>query len=340
MTHDLNESLIFVKVVERGSFTAAATALGVPKTTVSRKVAELEQRLGTRLLMRTTRKLGLTEAGQVYFEHCAQIARDLDEAEAAVSQLNGAPRGWLRFTAPYSVGINLLAQVQHEFMAQYPEVRLEMVLDNDIVDIVGNELDLALRVGPLPDSTLAARRLVRFTSRVYASPAYLARHGEPLAPEELEHHRSVAGTRDRRSGGRFAWRLGRDGEAHEDFAVHPVFVANDPFMLRTAVLQGLGIGRLPDAMARPFEQHGLLRRVLASWAAEPADLNAVFPHGRALSPKVRAFVDFLATRLADIDALLAVPKCMLEADDTPAAAAAPVERLLADLEQREAETPA
>ena len=340
MTHDLNESLIFVKVVERGSFTAAATVLGVPKTTVSRKVAELEERLGTKLLMRTTRKLGLTEAGQVYYEHCAQIARDLDDAENAVSQLNGAPRGWLRFTAPYSVGINLIAQVQHEFMAQYPEVRLEMLLDNDVVDIVGNELDLALRVGALPDSTLTARRLVRFTSRVYASPAYLAQHGEPLAPDELEHHRTVAGTKERRNGGRFAWRLGRDGEGHEEFGINPVFVANDPFMLRTAVLQGLGLGRLPDAMARPFEQHGLLRRVLPSWAAEPADLNAVFPHGRALSPKVRAFVDFLATRLADVDALMAVPKCMLAADDAPASAAAPVERLLADLEQRETEAAA
>src|SRR5687767_8958345 len=244
MTHDLNESLIFVKVVERGSFTAAAAALGVPKTTVSRKVAELEERLGTKLLMRTTRKLGLTEAGQVYYEHCAQIARDLDDAETAVSQLNGTPRGWLRFTAPYSVGINLIAQVQHEFMAQYPEVRLEMLLDNDVVDIVGNELDLALRVGSLPDSTLAARRLVRFTSRGYASPEYLARHGEPLAPDELEHHRAVAGTKERRNGGRFAWRLAREGDEPEEFGLNPVFVANDPFMLRTAVLQGLGVGRL------------------------------------------------------------------------------------------------
>ena len=116
-----------------------------------------------------------------------------------------------------------------------------------------------------------------------------------------------------------------------------MFVANDPFMLRTAVLQGLGVGRLPDAMARPFETHGLLRRVLPAWSAEPADLNAVFPHGRALSPKVRAFVDFLAVRLADVDALMAVPKCML-ADAADEQRASPVERLLADLEQREVET--
>src|SRR6188768_1716518 len=116
MSRDLNDTLMFVKVVEKGSFTAAATALGVPKTTLSRKIAELEERLATQLVKRTTRKLGLTEAGQVYYDHCARIARELEEAESAVGQLSVAPRGWLRFTAPYSIGVNAIARLLPEFM--------------------------------------------------------------------------------------------------------------------------------------------------------------------------------------------------------------------------------
>ncbi len=311
MTRDLNESLIFVKVVERGSFTAAASVLGLPKTTVSRKVAELEQRLGTKLLMRTTRKLGLTEAGQIYYERCAQIARELDDAEAAVGMLSGAPRGWLRFTAPYSVGINTISHLLRDFMAQYPEVRVEMQLDNDVVDLVDHELDLALRMGPLADSSLSARRLVTVSAKIYASPEYLARHGEPLSPDELEHHRAIAMTKHRRNNGRYAWRLGRD-DTFDDYAIHPVLVVNDPFSVRTAALQGLGLAGMLAPMAQGFEQHGALRPVIPAWSSEPIELNAVFPHGRVLSPKVRAFVDFLAERLTDAEALSSLPSCALE----------------------------
>src|SRR5690349_20916823 len=136
---------MFVKVVEKGSFTAAALALGVPKATLSRKVSEREQRLGTRLLKRTTRKLGLTEAGTLYYERSARIAADLGEAEAAVTQLNSAPRGWLRFTAPYSLGTDAITPLLPEFMARYPDVRLDMHLTNEKMDLVGSEMDLALR---------------------------------------------------------------------------------------------------------------------------------------------------------------------------------------------------
>src|SRR5688572_19570563 len=159
MTRDLNDTLIFVKVVEQGSFTAAAKLLRLPKTTVSRKVQELEVRLNAQLLHRTTRKLGLTEAGNVYFEHSQRISRELDEAESAVGQLQGGPRGWLRFTAPYSTGITWIAPLLGEFHARYPEVRVEMLLSNEPLDLISKEIDVALRGGNLPDSNLAARRL-------------------------------------------------------------------------------------------------------------------------------------------------------------------------------------
>lgn len=308
MTHDLNETLMFAKVVEKGSFTAAALALGVPKTTLSRKIQELEERLATKLLKRTTRKLGLTESGQVYFEHSARIARELEEAEAAVSHLNTAPRGWLRFTAPYSVGVNSLARLLPEFMSRYPDVRVEMHLDNSFVDLVENDIDVALRIGNLPDSSLSARRLALFHSHVYASPLYLARHGEPLAPEEIEHHRVLAYPKDRRNG-RYAWSLSQDGEPATDHPFNPVMVVNDPTSLRTAALQGLGLVRMADVMAKPFEQAGYLRRVLSVWSLPSVELNAVFQQGRMLSPKVRAFVDFLAERLQDDAHLSGVNDC-------------------------------
>ena len=162
MARDLNDTLVFVKVVEQGSFIAAAKTLRLPKTTVSRKVQELETRLGAQLLHRTTRKLGLTEAGNVYYEHSQRIARELDEAESAVTQLQGGPRGWLRITAPYSLGIERIAPLLGEFHARHPEVRVEMLLSNEPLDLIDREIDVALRVGNLPDSNLIARRLASF----------------------------------------------------------------------------------------------------------------------------------------------------------------------------------
>ena len=188
MTRDLNDTLIFVKVVEHGSFISAARALRLPKTTVSRKVQDLETRLGAQLLHRTTRKLGLTEAGNVYFEHSQRIARELDEAESAVGQLQGGPRGWLRITAPYSIGITWIAPLLGEFHARHPEVRVEMVLTNESLDLIDKEIDVALRIGNLPDSNLVARRLGGVPHaglrepRVPRAPRRAAASGRSAAP--------------------------------------------------------------------------------------------------------------------------------------------------------------
>lgn len=299
MSRDLNDTLVFVKVVEHGSFIAAAKSLRLPKTTVSRKVQELETRLGAQLLHRTTRKLGLTEAGNIYFEHCQRISRELDEAESAVGQLQGGPRGWLRITAPYSLGIERIAPLLGEFHALHPEVRVEMLLTNEPLDIIDKEIDIALRVGQLPDSNLIARKLATLRTQIFASAEYLKRHGEPLHPDDLQHHRTLGMNKQRRNHG-FVWPLD-DGNGLADFRIDPVFVSNDPAGLRGALLCGEGLMLANDVMVKPYVENGYLRRVLSAWTGPEYELNAVFPRGRVQSPKVRAFIDFLVDRF-DYDA--------------------------------------
>jgi DNA-binding transcriptional LysR family regulator len=298
MANDLNDTLIFVKVVEQGSFTAAARLLGQPKTTVSRKVQELEARLGARLLHRTTRRLGLTEAGSVYYDHCQRIARELEQAESAVGQLQSGPRGWLRFTVPYSIGINWIAPLLGEFHAQYPEIQLDMHLGNEKLDLIAGEADLALRIGPLPDSNLVARKLGSLRTQVFASPAYIHRHGEPHHPDELQHHRTLA-VRKHHQGqnNRFAWTLAEDGGEMREFPVNPLVVASDISALNSMLVAGDGLMLSSDVMAKPFIESGMLRRVLAGWTGPEYDFNAVFAGGGLVSPKVRAFVDFLVEKL-------------------------------------------
>lgn len=313
MTRDLNDTLIFAKVVEQGSFTAAARTLGLPKTTVSRKVQELEERLGAQLLNRTTRKLGLTEAGAVYHDHSVRIARELEEAESAVGQLQGGPRGWLRVTAPYSIGILWISPLLGEFHQRHPEVRIDLHLANDTVDLIATETDVALRIGNLPDSSLVARRLDSFRTQVYASPEYIARNGEPLHPDDLQHHRVLAFAKHRH-GNRYFWPLkaGVDG-AIVDYPVSPIMVANDPAPLQGAMLCGEGLLMSADVSIKPFVESGRAVRVLAGWSGPTVDFSAVFTRGRVPSPKVRAFVDFLVERLS-YDASYMLKTCPLQAE--------------------------
>ena len=324
MAHDLNDTLVFVKVVDQGSFIAAAKSLGLPKTTVSRKVQELEARLGAQLLHRTTRRLGLTEAGNVYYEHCQRIARELEEAEGAVGQLQGGPRGWLRFTVPYSIGIAWISPLLGAFHAQYPEVRLDMHMSNEPVDVIGSEIDVALRVGALPDSTLVARRLASFRTQVFASPMYIERHGEPLHPDELQHHRIVAVRKHYHAHpNRITWPL-TDGTRTVEYPVNALMVANDPSALLGPVLGGEGLTLATDVAAKPYVEAGALRRVLAGWTGPEVDFNAVFPGGRMMSPKVRAFVDFLVERLSS-NADYMMVHCPSQCANAAAASAAEAE---------------
>ncbi len=298
MSRDLNDTIIFAKVVEQGSFTAAAKALGLPKTTVSRKVQELEERLVGQLLNRTTRKLGLTEAGAVYHDHSVRIARELGEAESAVNQLQGGPRGWLRVSAPYSIWIHWVAPLLSEFHQRYPDVRIDLQLGNNKVDLIATDTDIALRVGTLPDSSLVARRLDSFRAQIYASPEYIRRHGRPLHPDDLQHHRVLAFTKHRH-GNRFSWPLtATNGGALQAFTVNPLFISNDPGPLQGAMLCGEGLMFTSDVGIKPFVESGQVVRVLGGWVGPEVDFNAVFTRARVPSPKVRAFVDFLVERLS------------------------------------------
>jgi DNA-binding transcriptional LysR family regulator len=308
MARDLNDTLMFVRVVEHGSFVSAARALGLSKTNVSRKVQELEERLGVQLLHRTTRKLGLTEAGTIYYEHCQRVARDLDEAESAVGQLRGGPRGWLRVTASYEIGIEWIAPLLTQLYQRHPEMHMELVLDafnSDPLDLIDKEIDVAVRAGKLPDSNLAARRLAVLHTHVYGAQRYIDRYGEPMHPDDLQHQRTLAMGKYRKKGAGYAWRL-RDGTRDVEFPINPVFVANDPAGLRVAMLAGEGLMLAGDIMVKRYAQAGTLRRVLPAWSGPDFELNAVFPRGRVQSPKVRAFVDFLVEHLT------------LDADDSKA----------------------
>ncbi|WP_395805989.1 LysR substrate-binding domain-containing protein [Archangium minus] len=292
----MNDTLVFLRVVQEGSFTAAAHALQIPKTTVSRRVRDLEARLGAQLLHRTTRRLRLTEAGALYHERCRDIVRSLEDAENAVGQLQSGPRGWLRMTLPYSFGITWISPVLAGFRARYPEVRLEILASHTPLDLVKEELDMALRLGALPDSSLVARRLGAFATGMYASPVYLKKHGAPRHPDELRQHRVLTLHQARREGG-YLWPLRQNNGAARDYPVDPVVVASDPELLRDALRAGEGISLAMNASMQADVDAGLLRRVLPDWTGPEQTLHALFPQGRIPSPKVRAFVDYLKESL-------------------------------------------
>ncbi|QYY34073.1 LysR family transcriptional regulator (plasmid) [Cupriavidus pinatubonensis] len=298
MPLDMNDTLVFLKVVESGSFTAAADDLRLPKTTVSRRVRELEQRLGVQLLHRTTRRLGLTEAGTLYFETCRAIPGLLAKADAVVDQLRGVPRGTLRITASYSLSVNLLGPLLADFRAACPEVGIDLVLNHRTLDLVGEEIDLALRMGDLPDSSMAARWLTTFPNRVYASPAYLARYGAPAHPRDLGQHAALA-TRVARRSGTHAWPMRQDGtgEALADYPIHPVIEADDPEVLKAPLFAGAGLMMATDMIMARHAAQRLVVPVLPGWVGRCPALHAVFPRGQVQSPKLRAFIDFLVPRL-------------------------------------------
>jgi DNA-binding transcriptional LysR family regulator len=295
MTMDMNDTLVFIKVIEAGSFTAAARDLRQPKTTVSRKIRELEQRLGVQLLHRTTRRLGLTEAGTTYFQHCKQIPQVLIDAEEAVGQLQGKPRGTLRITASYSLTVSVLAPLLGEFRALYPGVNIDLVLSHRTLDLIDEEIDIALRMGNLPDSSMAARQLVVLPNRIYASPAYLERHGEPSHPLELRQHFALV-TRVARNGSSYAWPMS-DGGPHENYEISPVIEADDPELLKEPLFAGAGLMMATDMIMQRHAMEGLVRPILPGWLGRCPTLHAVFPRGHVQPPKLRAFIDFLVARL-------------------------------------------
>lgn len=288
---DLNEIVVFARVVQAGSFTAAARSLSMPKSTVSRKVLELEERLGSRLLQRTTRKLSLTDVGRAYYEHAARIVSELEEAERAVSNLEQAPRGLLRVTAPLNFGF--LGPMLSAYLARHTEVQLELVCTDRVVDLVEERFDVGIRAGPLADSALIARGLGNVQRLLVASRGYLRKRGRPRSPEELSAHDVIvfgAGS------GRASYVLS-DGTRSVEVAVRARLSVNDLDVLHAAAGAGLGVALLPIFRCLDELRSRRLERVLDGWDAPFTPIHAVYPSTRHLSPKVKSFVDHLQAQM-------------------------------------------
>ncbi|RYZ68477.1 MAG: LysR family transcriptional regulator [Proteobacteria bacterium] len=287
MSTDLNALLVFVKVVQTGSFTAAALALNMPKSTVSQRVSELEERLGARLLQRTTRKLSLTDQGRVYYDRCARILVDLDEADRAVTNLQEKPRGLLRITVPTSA--EFLGPIFTSFMQRCDGVQLEVLYTDRIVNLVEESFDVAFRAGALSDSTLMARPLGTFQFLLVASPRYLTRRGRPRVPQDLTKQAALVfnvGPQPR------LWRLSQDSEVRE-VPVTPTLAVNDLDLLHDAVVGGVGIAMLPAYRCLDDLAAKRLERVLPDWDVPAEPVHALYPSGRHLSSKVKAMLDHL-----------------------------------------------
>lgn len=284
---DLQDVTAFLAVVDTGSFTAAAERLGLAKSNVSRRVARLEKQLGARLLERTTRRQRLTEVGESYHAHVTGAVEQLAEAARSVSELQGQPRGRLRLTAPADWNEGM-GRVAAEFSTRYPEIQLEVELTQRRVDLVAEGFDVALRAGKLEDSSLIARSVGTSEGHLYVSPTYLEEHGEPQTPEELVDHACVL---FRARHGESTWHLEGPGGIH-DVTVRGTISGQDYGFVRAVLLQGAGIGFLPDTLAGNELLAGRLRVVLSEYCFGRSEFHLVYPSARFLSPKVRVFVDF------------------------------------------------
>jgi DNA-binding transcriptional LysR family regulator len=290
---DLNDIVVFTKVVETHSFTGAAEQLGIPKSTVSRKLAQLEERLGVRLVQRTTRKLALTDVGQAYYERCARIVADIAAAEQLVTDMQATPRGRLRVTAPIDLSSRHLGTIITDFLASHPDINIELDATDRIVDLIEDGLDVAIRFGPLAESTLIARRLCTVDAMLCASPAYLARRGAPATVEDLDAHDRVLFTPTPRVQ---SWTLENGAQTYE-FGRPAHFACNNISAVRDATVAGAGIALLTDFMVAPDIATGVLVQILPEWHNRTIDVHAVYPARQNLPPRLALFLDHLASAL-------------------------------------------
>ena len=285
----------FVRIVEAGSLTGAADRLGISLTAVVRSLAALEQALGVRLLNRTTRRIALTDEGREYFERCRRLLAELEETENALTDRRLTPSGRLAITAPVMFGRLHVAPVVTDFLAAYPEMRAELLLLDRVIDLLEEGIDLAIRIAPLPDSSLVAIPLGATGRIVCASPDYLARHGMPQQPRDLAGHRVIRFTA--LSDGN-EWTFTRGNETQR-VAVSDVFAANQVDVALDACRKGLGCGRFLGYQVRDLEAAGQLVRVLPDWETPKIEVSLVYPHSRLLSPRIRAFVDWAVPQLRE-----------------------------------------
>jgi DNA-binding transcriptional LysR family regulator len=283
---------VFVRVVALGGFAAAAREADISATMVAKHIQALEARLGARLLNRTTRRQRLTEAGRTYYERCKGLLNAVDAAETSVSALRASPRGTLRITAPVTFGTTRLAPALAQYLREHPEVNVDLVLNDRIVDLLEEGFEAAIRVGHLEDSQLVARSLHPYRSVLCASPNYLRRRGRPRLPQDLESHDclgfSVTGARGR-------WRL-LQSEGEQTVTFTPRLRTNNGESLRQAALAGIGVVLQPEVLLEDDVKSGRLVRVLPSWKLPARPLHLVYARDRLMSPKLQAFIEFILKR--------------------------------------------
>jgi DNA-binding transcriptional LysR family regulator len=290
---DPNDLLLFARIAESGSFTRAAARVGLPKSTLSRRISNLEALLGERLLLRTTRKLVLTEFGLSLLEHARQVVEQTEAAAAMVQHRQAEPSGRLRISMPPDLASGM-EDMFGAFMERYPAVRLEIDLSPRRVDLVSENFDLAIRMGDLPDdASLAARRIVRLTTGLYAAPTYIARRGLPESPDDLQGHDLLCILA--RSGSPMAWQLrgGKSGSVQWERPQTPRALANSPELLVRMARRGAGITAVSDQYVLTDVKRGALVRVLPDWRLPDIDGWAVFPGRRLMPAKTRVFLDLL-----------------------------------------------
>ena len=284
---------VFVRVVELGSFTKAADTLEISKAAVSKYVNRLEQRLGARLMHRTTRRLTLTEAGQALYGRSSAALAELGEAENDVAQLTGKPRGTLRVTAPTYFGSTTLAPHLKEYRARYPDVALDLDLSDRLVDLVKERFDVAIRISAMHDSSLVATRLAPCPTALVAAPSYLRRHGMPKTPADLASHEGLGYSIVRTPN---EWRFRAPKGRWVTVTVHSTIRCNNDFALKQFALDGLGIVFFPRFFVENELASGKLVQVLEDYPGPDLSINAVYETRRHLLPKVRSFLNFLTER--------------------------------------------
>ncbi len=284
----------FVTVVDTGTFSSAALQLGVSKSHVSKQISRLEERLGVQLLRRSTRKLDLTDFGKVYYERCARIVDDIREAESLILEAKDIPQGTLNLSLPNTFGEQFIVPIIGEFMLKYRQLKVNANISTRNADLLEERLDLAIRIGDIPDSRLVARKLCSTNWIICGSPDYITNYGLPEHPDDLQNHLclifSLYGIFDGA-----VWTLQNQG-ARQKYHVQGVFCSNDGNALLSAVRKGVGLVYLPEIFVTDDLSSGALCCVLDDWAL-PTRISAIYPYSRHLSPKIRIFIDFLLEHL-------------------------------------------
>ena len=290
---NLNDVLLFTRVVEQGGFTAAAKVLNLPKSSVSRGVARLEERLGVRLLQRSTRRVQVTEVGRRYYEYCRRAVQELREADSIVENYLAQPSGLLRITAPYILGQALLGDVVIEMMNRYPEVQCQVELSNRYVDLIEEGFDVAIRVGESLDSVIASTPLCRETVELFASGRYLADNGTPQVPKDLHGHTLLDTARTIAQ----SWTLYNSAE-QATVDVSPRLVSNDVKVLLQSAISHQGIVALPKFVAVEAVRTHALKPVLSTWYIRQAQISVVYPSYKGMSPSVHSFTKVVRRHVA------------------------------------------